>query len=71
MIYKRRLEYGVRAPVFCGSLRGKTGENGFQRIPTGSLCCSYRNLRKPPETSGNLREFTGECNLGPLYSSSL
>ena len=29
------LEYGVRAPVFCGNLREQTAENGFPRIPTG------------------------------------
>ena len=42
------LEYGVRAAVFYGNLREQTGESGFPRMPTGSLCCSYRNLRKPP-----------------------
>ena len=54
--FKRGLEYGVQAPVFYGNLREQTGENGFPRIPAGSLCCSYRNLRKSPETSGSLRE---------------
>ena len=29
---KRGLEYGVRAPVFCGSLREQPGENGFPRL---------------------------------------
>ena len=64
---KRGLEYGVRAPVFYGNLREQTGENGSLRIPTEKLFCSYRHLRKSPD----LREFTGECNLGFLYSSSL
>ena len=36
---------------------------------------TYRNidlfLQKSSKVSGNLREFTGECNLGILYSSSL
>ena len=52
---KRGLEYGMRASVFYGNLREQTGENGFARIPTGSLSCSYRiseNLRKPPGVYG-------------------
>ena len=64
---KRVLEYGVRAPVSYGNLREQTGENGFPRKPTGSLFCSYRNLRN----LRNLLEFTGECNLGILHSNSL
>ena len=41
-----------------GFLRKSTGTNGRKRFskPTGSLFCSYRNLRKSPETSGSLRE---------------
>ena len=62
---KRVLEVEVRAPVSYGNLREQTGENGFPRKPTGSMFCSYRNLRR------DLREFTGECSLGILYSSSL
>ena len=54
--YTHILEYGVRGPVFYGDLREQTGENGFPPIPTGSLPCSYGNLRKSPETSGSLRE---------------
>ena len=51
---KRGLGCRVWAPVFCGDLREQTGENGFPRIPTGSLFCSTeRNLRKSPETSGS------------------
>ena len=53
---QRGLEYGVRTPFFYGKLRKQTGEDGFPQIPTGSLCCSYRNIRKSPETSGSLRE---------------
>ena len=48
--------YGVWALVVYGSLRQQTGESGFPRIPIGSLCCSHRNLRTSPETSGSLRE---------------
>ena len=55
-VYKRGLEYGIGAPVFCGNLREQTGENGFPRKPTGSLLCSYRNLRTSPEAFGSLRE---------------
>ena len=51
--------YGLRLSTeIYGSKRG------FLGIPTGSLFCFYR-------ISGNLREFTGEYNLGILYSSSL
>ena len=53
-IHKRVLENGVRAPVFCGSLREQTGENGFPRKPTGSLFCSCGNLRKPPGVYGRM-----------------
>ena len=53
---KRGLEYEVWAPVFYGNLWEQTGENGFPRIHTGSLLCSYRNLRKSPETSGSLQD---------------
>ena len=45
----------IRAPVFCGNPREQTGENDFRPNPTGILCCSYRNVRKSPETSGSLR----------------
>ena len=48
---KRGLEYGVRAPIFSGDLREQTGENGFPRIPTGSL---FLFLQKSPKISGNL-----------------
>ena len=54
---KRVLEYGVRAPVFYGNLREETGENGFPRIPTASMFCSCRNLRrlrKPPGVYGRM-----------------
>ena len=65
---KRGLEYGVRALVFYGK---STGANGRKRFPTNT----YRNIvlfsQNSPKISGNLREFTGECNLGILYSSSL
>ena len=30
---KGGLEYGVRAPVFCGNLREQTGESGFSHNP--------------------------------------
>ena len=35
---------------------------------TGKLCLFFQ---EPPKIFGDLREFTGECNLGILYSSSL
>ena len=51
-------------------LRFSTGANGITGFPR-----IYRNLvlflQESPEISGNLWEFTGECNLGILYSSSL
>ena len=55
----------IEATGTLGTLRARTlrwlwkqncGENVFSRIPTGSLCCSSRNLRKSAETSGSLRE---------------
>ena len=43
--------YGLRfSTEIYGSKRDKT------RKPAGNLFCSYRNLRKSPETSGSLRE---------------
>ena len=54
--------------MFCGNLQEQTGENDFPRIPTGILFCSYRDIRKSPETSGILRE---KVIKGILYSSSL
>ena len=65
---KRALEYEVRVPLF---LRDPTGANGRKQFFTksyGRLCLF---LQKSPKVSGNLREFTGECNLGIRYSSSL
>ena len=57
-------EYGLRFPAETyGSKREK---NGFPRIPTGSLV-----LAGISEISWHFREFTGDCNLGILYSSSL
>ena len=58
---KRGLEYGVQAPVFYGSLREKTVFHEYLQ----EYCFVLTDI------SGNLREFTGECNLGILYSSSL
>ena len=46
-------------------LQKQMGENVVSRIPTGSL------LQTSPKVSGNLREFSEECNLGILYSSSI
>ena len=55
-------EYGLR---FSEEIYGR------KRFSTNT----YRNrvcfLEKSSKISGNLREFTGECNLGILYSSSL
>ena len=56
-IIKRGHAYGVRAPVFYGNLREQTGQRGLPRVPSGSLCCSYRYLRKylkPPGVYGRL-----------------
>ena len=68
MFLKRVLERGVQAPVFCGNLQGQAGENGFPRKPHMNPILF---LRKSPNISRNLREFTGERHLGILYSSSL
>ena len=53
---KTGLKYRVRAPVFYGNLWEQTGDNGFPRIPAGSLFCAYGNLRNSPETFGSLRD---------------
>ena len=68
-VAERVLEYGVRAPVFCGNLREQTGEeNSFPRNPAGILVCSYRHLRKSPETSGSLRESAIQESCTPAPS---
>ena len=58
------VEYGY-------GLRFSTDIYGRKRFSTNA----YRNiglfLQKSPKVSENLREFTGECDLGILYSSSL
>ena len=59
----------MRAPVFYGNLREQTGENGFPREPTDRKLALL--LQQSPKISGNLQEFTRECNLGILYFSSL
>ena len=64
---KRGLECLVRAPVFYGSLREQTGENGFYEYLEELVMF----LQKSANISGNLRESTAKCNLGILYSSSL
>ena len=60
--------YVQRAPVFYTNLREQTGETRFStntyRKPVLFLHTSLR-------ISGNLWEFTGECNPRILYSSSL
>ena len=48
------LRYGLR--FLYGNLQEQTREHGFSKKTTGYLFCSYRNLRKPPETSGNSRD---------------
>ena len=62
------LEYGVRAPAPCGK---STGANGRKRFSTNMYRKLVLFLRRSPKISGNFREFTGECNLSILYSSSL
>ena len=58
---KRVLECGVRTPVFYGNLREKTDCHKTCRKLVFFL-------RKSPKISGNLREFSGECNLGILHT---
>ena len=49
-----RTGYGLRfSTEICGSKREK---KACKRIPAGSLVCSYSDLRKSPEASGNSRE---------------
>ena len=59
----------VRAPVYCGDLYGsKQEKNVFFRESLQEACFVITDVS---EISGNLREFTGECNLGILYSNSI
>ena len=58
---ERVLEYGVRAPVFYRSLREKMVFH--ESIQEACFILT--------EISGNLRQSSGECNLGILYCSSL
>ena len=62
------LEHGVRAPV---CLRKSTGANGRNQFSANMYRKLVSFLRRSPNIPGNLREFSGECNLGILYSSSL
>ena len=57
--------YGLRF------VRKSTGANGEKRFSTKLYRKPALLLQKYPNNSGNLREFTGECNLGIPYSSSL
>ena len=61
--------YLVNLEPYHGNLREQTGENGVPRIPTGSLFCYYRHLRKSPETSWGLREnvIQESCTPVPLF----
>ena len=54
-----------------GFLRKPTGANGSKRFSTETHRNIVLFLQKSPNISGNLRESTGECNLGILYPSSL
>ena len=54
-----------------GFLRKPTGANRRKRFSTNTYSELVLFLQKSPKVFGNLREFTGECNLGILYSGSL
>ena len=54
-----------------GFLRKSTGANGRTRFSPNTNITPVLFLQTSPKVSGNLREFTGECNLGIPYSSSL
>ena len=45
-MYLYGLEYGVRAPVFCGNLREQTGDNGLPQIYTNGFPQIYRDCRR-------------------------
>ena len=68
---ERGLERGVRSPVLHGDLREKTVFYGDLREKAVFHECLQEACFVLTEISGNLREFTGECHLGILYSSSL
>ena len=52
-------------------LRFSTEIYGSKRFSTNTYRSLALFLQKSPKISGNLQEFTGECNLDILYSSSL
>ena len=54
-----------------GFLRKSTGANRRKRFSTNTYRKLVLFLQTSPKVSRNLREFTGECNLGIAYSSSL
>ena len=59
---QRVLEYG---------LRFSTEIHGSKRFSTNIYRTNVLLLQTSPNISGNLRDLSGECNLGILYSSSL
>ena len=67
-LFQRGLEYGVRAPIFCGKYASANGRKRFSTNTHRNLVLFLQTSRK---IFGNLREFSGECNLGILYCSSL
>ena len=54
-----------------GFLWKSTGANRRKRFSTNTYRNTVLFLQKSPRITGNLRELTGSCNLGILYSSSL
>ena len=49
-----------------GSLPKSTGANGRKQFSANTYMKLVLFLQRSPNISGNLREFTGECNLGIL-----
>ena len=54
-----------------GIIRRSTGTTGRKRFSTKAYRKLVLFLHTSPTISGDLREFTGECSLGILYSNSL
>ena len=64
--------YPIREDLSTGyGIRFSTEVYGRKRLSTNTYRKPVLFLQKSPKVSGNLRESTGECNLGILYSSSL
>ena len=58
--------------LFCSCVSHSRSQNAYNHTPPEpTLRWIVLLFQKPPEICGDLRQLSGECNLGVLYSSSL